>query len=143
MMLHEQTRAVLKAFQNDFNYEMEDGAPELRATLERFTGIGGELEKLRNDETSGMLDEMQKWITKLEDYGRIGLTAVDMLEKKHSGGNVAEAAIDKLEEQWLEVEENKAVITRMVMYNFMQSAIALLRGEEAPGDKELPSILGE
>ena len=141
--LYEETRSVIRAFQNLPDYKMEQAAPMLRATLKRFQGIGAEIEPLRNPEISGMLDEMKSWITKLQDYGTVGEKALAMLEAKHAGKEVPAAEIDAVEAEWQQVEKNMAVITRMVMFNFLKQSIALLRGQELPKEEQLKSILGE
>jgi len=141
--LHERTRAVIRAMQDLPHYNMEECAPPLREMLRRFSGIGKELDQLRHGDLAGMLDEMQAWIDKLEAYGNVGLEALDLLEAKHSGGDIDAAQIDEVEKEWQKVEENKVVITRMVMHNFLKKSIALLRDEEVPEDEKLNSLLGE
>ncbi|MFC1474475.1 beta-N-acetylglucosaminidase domain-containing protein [bacterium] len=141
--LSEELRAVLRAAQELPNYKMDEVGPPLRKTLQRFQGIDKEIEALRNPEISGMLDEMVMWIKKLQDYGTIGEKALDLLAAKDAGTEVAAADIDALEAEWKTVEENKTVITRMVMHNFMLQSLALLRGEELPEEVKMKSLLGD
>mgnify|MGYP001494946806 CR=1 FL=1 len=139
--LFEKTRAVIRAYQNLPDYNMKDRAPALRELFRRFSNISGELEATRNEVNSKMLDEMPLWITKLEDYGNLGLRVLDMIEERHAGGDVYATDIDILEADWRKAEENKAVMTKMVMHNFLNTSIALLRDEGIPEPEKLKTLM--
>jgi hypothetical protein len=141
MDLFEQTRAVLMAFQKKPDYKMEDRAPALRKTLERFAGIDREMETIRNPNNAALLDEIGAWIVKLNMYGDVGLKTLDLLERKYKGETVSAAEIDAVEKEWQEGEQNKAVITEMVMTNFLKPSLALLRGQEPPKPEKFKSLL--
>lgn len=144
MDLHEETRAVLRAFQDIPNYKLETAAPALRSTLERFQGMDVEMQAIRTPENSKMLDEMQPWVDKLVMYGSVGEKTLDLLLQKYNEDEAFDPAkVDEVEKEWLEGEKNTAVITKMVMHNFMLKSLALLRGEELPEDEKLDSIFGE
>jgi len=141
MDLFEQTRAVVMAFQKKPDYKMESAAPVLRKTLARFAGIEREMAAIRNPGNAALLDELEQWILKLKMYGGVGSKALDLLEKKYNGGQVAEADVAALDKDWQEVEKNPSVITEMVMFNFMKQSLALLRGQELPKPEKFKSLM--
>ncbi len=142
--LYEQTRAVLLAFQNAPNYTLDTAAPALRSTLERFQGMNSEMQAIRTPENSKMFDEMQPWIDKLVMYGKVGEKTLDLLLQKYNKDEAFDPAkVDEVENEWQEGEKNTAVITKMVMHNFLLKSYALLRDRELPEDEKLGSLIGE
>lgn len=141
--LFEDTRGILRGFQKLPDYSFDDYYKKCDALFSRYAGIETELKGVATPSTTPMIDEMQNWITKLEDYGVIGKETIVMLRTKYGGGDVPADKIDALEAKWNKAEENKAVMTKMVFFHFMQRALAVLRGQPEPKLEEFRSIMKE
>ena len=141
--LFEVTRGLVLAFSNAPNYDFDTWRERAFTMFTMYTEIGGRLETIRNEDNTAMLDEMAPWIRKLGDYGAVGLGAVELLKSKHEGNAPAPSAIDDLEARWKKAEENPAVMTKKVMYNFMLQALALLRDQPLPEKEKYKSILSD
>lgn len=139
--LFEDARAFWMAYKNEQDYDMASAVPALKSIFAHYSRIGQELESVRTPANSAMLDEMKLWIQKLTAYGDIGGNVLDLLVDKRDGKPVDPVHIDTLEASWKRTEENKAVMTSMVMYNFLNRAFAVLRDQPEPKEEKLRSVM--
>ena len=139
--LFEATRGLLKAMSKAPHFDFNDYAQKSETLFTRFSLIDKEMESIRNPANSAMLDEMQPWILKLKAYGGLGLRALDLLKAKFANAAVDPKAVDILEADWKKAEEQRAVMTKDVMLNFMNRALAALRDQPTPAWQDFKTIM--
>ncbi|MEW6201376.1 MAG: beta-N-acetylglucosaminidase domain-containing protein [bacterium] len=141
MELTEATRAFWMAYEKKPDYDFAASAAALRKFFQRFSTIGDELDAAKNQETEGIIDEIKLWIDKLELYGQAGLISVDLLEAKFRDGAVDQEKLKQLEQISDEAAKSKAVVTKMVMKNHLDRALAVLKDLPVPEPEKFQSIM--